>query len=76
MRTFPIIQQFVSEAVTLSYTAIIKAMKLIFERMKIVVEPSAVVSLAAILEEKVNVTGKRIGLILSGGNVDLQKLPF
>ena len=75
-RNFPIIQKLVSEVVTVSDEAIVKAMKLIFERMKIVVEPSAVVSLAAILEEKVNVAGKRIGLILSGGNVDLQKLPF
>ena len=75
-RNFPIIQKYVSEIVTVSDTAIIKAMRLIFERMKIVVEPSAVVSLAAILEEKVNIAGKRIGLILSGGNVDLQKLPF
>jgi threonine dehydratase len=75
-RNFPIIQEFVSEVVTVSDAAIIKSMKLVFERMKIVVEPSAVVTLAAILEKKVEVSGKRIGLILSGGNVDVTKLPF
>jgi threonine dehydratase len=75
-RNFPIIQQFVSEIVTVSEEAIVEAMKLIFERMKIVVEPSAAVTLAAILEKKVDVKNKRTGLIFSGGNVDLKKLPF
>ena len=46
------------------------------ERMKIVVEPSGAVPLAAILEKKMDVEGKRVGLILSGGNVDLNSLPF
>jgi len=55
---------------------IIKAMWLIFERMKIVVEPSSAVPLAAILEKKIQTENKRIGIILSGGNVDLKKLPF
>lgn len=75
-RNFPIIQQYVSDIVTVSEEAIIKAQKLIFERMKIVVETSAAVTLAAIIEEKKDFTGKRIGLILSGGNVDLKNLPF
>ena len=75
-RNFPIIQQYVSDIVTVSEKAIVKAMWLIFERMKIVVEPSAAVPFAAILENKVDVSSKNIGIILSGGNVDLKKLPF
>ena len=51
-------------------------MKLIWERMKIVVEPSSAVALAAVRKDKENLVGKKIGIILSGGNVDLQKLPF
>lgn len=75
-RNFPIIQNYVDDIVTVSEDAIIKAMWLIFERMKIVVEPSAAVSFAAILEEKLNVKNKKVGIILSGGNVDLKQLPF
>lgn len=75
-RNFPIIQKYVNDIVTVSEEAIIEAMTLIFERMKIVVEPSAAVSLAAILEGKVKVENKMVGLILSGGNIDLKKLPF
>jgi len=51
-------------------------LRLIWERMKIIVEPSAAVPLAAILENKIDVRGKKVGIILSGGNVDLEKLPF
>lgn len=75
-KNFPIIQKYVSEIVTVSETAIVQAMKLVFERMKIVVEPSAVVTLSALIEKKFDFKDKRIGLIVSGGNVDLQKLPF
>ena len=75
-RNFPIIQKYVSDIVTVSEEAIVESMKLVYERMKIVVEPSAVVTLAAILENQVDPAGKRIGLIFSGGNVDLKKLPF
>jgi len=75
-KNFPIIQKYVSEIVTVSEESIIKAMWLIFERMKIVVEPSSAVPFAAILENKIQVENKRVGIILSGGNVDLKKLPF
>jgi threonine dehydratase len=75
-RNFPIIMEYVDDIVTVTEDAIIEAQRLIFERMKIVVEPSAAVTLAAILEERVACAGKRVGLILSGGNVDLNKLPF
>ena len=75
-RNFPIIQKYVSEIVTVDDDAIIKAMKLIYERMKIIVEPSSAVPFAAILEEKINIKGKNVGIIISGGNVDLKTLPF
>lgn len=73
---FRIIQRKTDEIVTVSDRAIIRAMRMIWERMKIVVEPSAAVPLAAILENKVDVENKRVGIILSGGNVDLDNLPF
>jgi len=75
-RNFPIIQKYVSQIVTVDDDAIIKAMKLIYERMKIVIEPSSAVPLAAIIEEKVNIEGKKVGIIISGGNVELNTLPF
>jgi len=51
-------------------------MRTIWERMKIIVEPSAAVPLGAILTDRIPVSGKRIGIILSGGNVDLANLPW
>jgi len=74
--TYPIIRDYVDEIVTVSEEGIIRAMKLIWERMKIIVEPSSAVPLAAILENKVNVDGKKVGIILSGGNIDLDHLPW
>lgn len=74
--TFPIIQNEVDQIVTVSEESIIAAMRMIWERMKIIIEPSSAVPLAAILENKVNVKGKKVGIILSGGNVDLGRLPF
>jgi threonine dehydratase len=73
---FRIIQRKTDEIVTVSERSIIRAMRMIWERMKIIVEPSAAVPLAAILENKVDVTNKKVGIILSGGNVDLENLPF
>lgn len=75
-RNFPIIQKYVDEIVTVSDEAIIKAMKWVYERMKIVIEPSSAVPVAAVMEKKVSVKNKKVGIILSGGNVDLKKLPF
>ncbi len=74
--TFPIIRRFVSDIVTVREESIIQAMQLVFERMKIVIEPSSAVPLAAVLERKIDVSGKRIGIILSGGNVDMNRLPW
>ena len=61
---------------TVSEEGIIAAMRAIWETMKIVVEPSGAVPYAAILEERFDFRGKRIGLILTGGNVDLDALPW
>jgi threonine dehydratase len=74
--TFPIVRARVAEIVTTGEEAIVKAMKLLWERMKIVVEPSGAVPLAAILEGKLDVRGTRTAIILSGGNVDLDTLPW
>ncbi len=74
--TFPIILNEVDQIATVSEEGIVVAMRMIWERMKIIIEPSSAVPLAAILENKVDVKGKKIGIILSGGNIDLGKLPF
>ena len=73
---FPIIQQHVNEIITVSETEIITAMKLIWERMKLVVEPSSAVALAAVLKNKTTFANQKVGIIISGGNVDLSALPF
>lgn len=72
-KTFPIIKRLVDEIVTVSDESILKAMKLIWERAKLVVEPSGAVPLAALLEGRLNLAGKKAGVILSGGNVDFGK---
>jgi len=74
--TFPIILKYVDQIVTVSEEAIIEAMILIWERMKIIIEPSSAVPLAAILEKKFDSKNKKIGIIISGGNVDLHQLPW
>ncbi len=73
---FPIIKELVSEIIRVEETEIISAMKLIWERMKIIVEPSSAVAFAALLREKEQFKNKKIGIIISGGNVDLKNLPF
>ncbi|MDX8341334.1 pyridoxal-phosphate dependent enzyme [Draconibacterium sp. IB214405] len=75
-RNFAIILDKVDDIVTVSEESIVEAMRMIWERMKIITEPSSAVPLAAILEKKVDVQGKKVGIILSGGNLDLGKLPF
>jgi len=73
---FPIIQRYVDDIVTVSEQAIITAMRTIWETMKIIIEPSAAVPYAAMLEQKIDIGGKRVGIILTGGNVDLDALPW
>jgi threonine dehydratase len=74
--TFPIIKRHVKDIVTVSEEGIAAAMRTIWERMKIIVEPSAAVPLGALLTRRPEFSGKRIGVILSGGNVDLAHLPW
>ncbi len=74
--TFSIIRKHIKGIVTVSEEAIVQAMRHIWERMKIVVEPSSAVTLAALLAEPGLFSGKRVGAILSGGNVDLARLPW
>ncbi|PTX44307.1 threonine dehydratase [Christiangramia gaetbulicola] len=73
---FPIILEHVDEIVRVSEDEIKTALRLIWERMKIIVEPSSAVALAAVIKEKERFKNKKIGIIISGGNVDLAKLPF
>ena len=75
-RNFSIILDKVDDIVTVSEEGIVEAMRMIWERMKIIIEPSSAVPLAAILENKIDVQQKKVGIILSGGNLDLGKLPF
>ncbi len=74
--TFAILQKYVQKIVTVSEKAIITGMRHVWERMKIIIEPSAAVPVGALFERKIDFTGKRIGIILSGGNVDLDRLPW
>lgn len=73
-KTFTIIRELVKEILVVSDREILEAMRLIWERMKIIIEPSCAVPLAALLKHKEKFAGKRIGIILSGGNVDFDKI--
>ena len=73
-KTFPIIRDQVKEVITVSDQEIKDALRLVWERMKIIVEPSGVVPLAAVIKRSKDLKGKKIGIIFSGGNVDLQKV--
>ena len=75
-QTLPLILNFVDRIIRVDETEIVAAMKLIWERMKIVVEPSSAVVLSAILREKQIFHNADVGVIISGGNVDLSDLPF
>ena len=74
--TFPIVQQRVEQIVTVSERGIIDAMRFVWERAKIIIEPSAAVAVGVLWEKKIDLTGLKVGVILSGGNVDLEKLPW
>jgi threonine dehydratase len=74
--TFPIIHERVEQIVTVSEQGIIDAMIFIWERAKIVIEPSAAVAVGVLWEKKIDLTGLKVGVILSGGNIDLEKLPY
>jgi threonine dehydratase len=74
--TFALIRRFADDIVTVGEEGIVNAMRFVWEILKIVIEPSSAVPLAAILDGKVPVAGKSVGIILSGGNVDLDNLPW
>ncbi|MDQ2690696.1 MAG: pyridoxal-phosphate dependent enzyme [Chloroflexota bacterium] len=74
--TFPIIQQRVEQLVTVSEQGMIDCMRFVWERLKIIIEPSAAVAVGVLWERKIDLTGLRVGIILSGGNVDLELLPW
>lgn len=75
-RTFALIRRHVSGIVTVSEAAIVQAMRLVWERMKVIIEPSSAVPLAVLLEGALDLSGQRVGIIVSGGNVDLEELPW
>ncbi|MGM0496685.1 MAG: pyridoxal-phosphate dependent enzyme [Bacteroidota bacterium] len=74
--TFKIINEYLDDILLAKEQTIIEAMRLIWERMKVVAEPSAAVALAAIMDNRFVLKSKKVGVILSGGNVDLSNLPF
>lgn len=73
---FAILSALLDDFVTVSEAAIVEAMRLVWEILKIVIEPSAAVPVAALLERRIDLRGARVGVILSGGNVDLDRLPW
>ena len=75
-KTFGILRDYLNDLITVSESEIIEAMRLIWEKQKIVIEPSCAVPFAALLQQKEKFKGKRVGIIITGGNVDLNNLPF
>jgi threonine dehydratase len=74
--TFTIIRKYADDILTVSEESIIIAMRLVWQRMKIIIEPSSAVAVATLIGNRERYAGRRIGIILSGGNVDLENLPF
>jgi threonine dehydratase len=74
--TFPIIRHLVSDIITVNDHATVEAMKLVWERMKIIIEPSSAVALAMVIKHKHRFSKQKIGIIFSGGNVDLSDIPW
>ena len=75
-KNFPIIKKHVKQIIRVTEDDIISAMRIIYERMKIIIEPSSAVTFAALLKEKNSFQNKKIGVIISSGNVDVNNLPF
>ena len=74
--TLSITQKYADGIFTVTEEAIVDAMRLVWERMKIIIEPSSAVPVAAIMQNRKVFEGKKVGIIISGGNVDVEKLPF
>jgi threonine dehydratase len=75
-KTFAVLRSIVDGVETASEEAIVRAMRLLWEKLKMIVEPSSAVPLAMLLEHKISLDKLRVGVILSGGNVDLDRLPW
>lgn len=75
-KNFPLIQQYVDDIVTVSEESIITAMRAVWEALHMVIEPSAAVPYAAVLEKRIPTEGRRVGLLVTGGNADLDQLPW
>ena len=75
-KTFALIREYVDDIVLASEENVISAMRQTWEIMKIIIEPSCSPPLGAIIEGNLDVAGKRVGIVLTGGNVDLDKLPW
>ena len=75
-RTFELIRRHVDDIVTVSEESIVRAMRTLWQQLKIIVEASAAVPYAAVQEQLLDIGGARVGIILTGGNVDLDALPW
>ena len=75
-KTFPVIQELVAEIITTDEQEVVESLRMVWERLKIIVEPSCSITLALVLKRKALFEGQNVGLILSGGNVDLNELPW
>lgn len=75
-KNFPILKSILDEIILIDEETIVQAMRLVWERMKIVIEPSSATSLAAVMTKPSKFKNKRVGLIITGGNVTLDQLPF
>ncbi len=73
---FSIIQEYVDDIVTVSEDSIVEAMRFVWERLNMIIEASCAVPVAAVFDEKVDIKGKKVGIIITGGNVDLDNLPW
>ncbi|MEO8566125.1 MAG: pyridoxal-phosphate dependent enzyme [Betaproteobacteria bacterium] len=76
VKTFAVLSTLVDAIGTTSEQAIVQAMRLTWDKLKLIIEPSSAVPLAALLERKLPVAGRRVGIVISGGNVDLDRLPW
>ena len=76
VKTFAVLSTLVDAIGTTSEEAIVRAMRLTWDKLKLIIEPSSAVPLAALLERKLPVAGQRVGVVISGGNVDLDRLPW
>ncbi|MDP2138576.1 MAG: pyridoxal-phosphate dependent enzyme, partial [Candidatus Didemnitutus sp.] len=75
-KNLPLILEHVDDVVTVTEEAIVTAMRTLWEQLRNLIEPSSAVPFAAVREGKIDVQGKKVGIILTGGNVDLDKLPW